>query len=121
MEIDLMKERRWIKLAAKDDAVRDQLPLSALDNVTEFRATLAKAWDPREHIPQVAAIDRVLGFLGMSDEQQENELTISATLEVARGDSIAGLFLRQVNVGWTAPRWAQACGSTAVHAPLMPG
>ena len=28
--------------------VKDQLPLSAVDKVNEFRATLAKMWDPRE-------------------------------------------------------------------------
>ena len=44
--VNMKKVRKWVKQADAGDEAKDQLPLSAVDKVNEFRATLAKTWDP---------------------------------------------------------------------------
>ena len=44
MEANLMNVRRWVKQADAGDELKDQLPLSAVDKVLNFRGTLEKNW-----------------------------------------------------------------------------
>ena len=42
MEADLKKVRKWVKQADMMDTVKDQLRLSVVDKVNEFRATKSR-------------------------------------------------------------------------------
>ena len=67
MEAELAKVRRWVKEADAGEEVLNQLPLSAVDKVQNFRQMLSKSWEAQRKIPHCSDIDELIENLNMQE------------------------------------------------------